>query len=109
MDAEVPARHPRPVAPVTVWSVAPRAAPRRPVHHRGRGDAAGRSRKAARYRSDAERQFRADAGAISRGARHDAATGAKAETEAGLSPPQTRLSKAFSSESLPRTRCAWRV
>ena len=34
-----------------------RAAPRRPVHHRGGGDAAGRAGEAAGYRRNPERQF----------------------------------------------------
>ena len=42
---------------VAVRKTSPRAAPRRTVDHRGRGDAARRARKTPRYRGDAERQF----------------------------------------------------
>src|SRR3984957_6467678 len=95
----MPARHPRPGATVALRPVASRAAPRRPVHHRGGGDVARQPRKAARYRRDAALKFRADAGEIPRGAKRDAGARAEAETQARLSPPQTRLKPAFSSEA----------
>src|SRR5260370_18061541 len=91
MDAEMPARRPRPGASVALRETAPRAASRRPVHHRGDGDVAWQPRKAAGYRGDAARQFRADAGQISRGPKRAARACAKAEAEAGLPPPQTGL------------------
>jgi hypothetical protein len=50
MDAEMPARHPRTEAAVTLRQAAQRAAPRRAVDHRGRRDAAGCPRKATRHR-----------------------------------------------------------
>src|SRR5207247_11276484 len=62
-----------------------------PVHYRGGGDAACESRKAAGYRGDAARQFRADAGQVSRGAARAARARAQGEAEAGLPPPQTGL------------------
>ncbi len=80
-----------PARPVALRAVAPRAAPRRPLHHRGGGDAAGGPRKAPRHRRDAERQFRDHAGQISRGAKRDAGTGAETKAEARLPPPQARL------------------
>ncbi len=46
-------------------ATAARAATRRPLHHRGRGDVAFEPGEAAGYRGDAARQFRADAGQIS--------------------------------------------
>ena len=88
VDAEMPARHPRPEASLALRQAAPRAAPRRPVHHRGGGDAALHPRKAAGYRRDAAWQFRADAGEIPRGASHAARTRAETAAKAGLSPPQ---------------------
>src|SRR6202012_3773110 len=67
------------------------AAPRRAVDHRGGGDAAGEPRKAPRHRRDAACELRANAGEIPGDAERDAGTGAKAETEARLPSPQTRL------------------
>ena len=57
-----------------------------------------RPRKAARYRRDAARQFRADAGAIPGSAGHHAGDRAQAEKE-GLSPAQAGLIEARSGEA----------
>ena len=48
LDAEMPARHPRPDAAVALRQAAQGAARRRAVHHRGGGDAAGRASRSGR-------------------------------------------------------------
>src|SRR6202171_1378090 len=46
LDAEMPANHPRPGAALTLRQIAQGAAPRRSLHHRSGGDAAGEPGKA---------------------------------------------------------------
>src|SRR5262249_23236765 len=96
VDAEMSARDPRSAAAFALRPPAQGAAPRRTLHHRGGRLHAGRAGKAARHISDAERQLRAHAGAVSRGPARDAGAGAKAE-KAGLSPEAPAL-------TVPETR-----
>ena len=80
----------------SLQEVAPRAASGRPVDHRSGGDAAFQPRKTTRYRRDAARQFRADAGEIP--GIPELSACAETAAEAGLSPPQAPLTRAFSSQ-----------
>src|SRR3954453_8098630 len=62
------ARRARAEAAVAVWQAEARAAQRRPLHHRGGGDAAGAARTQARDRDRAAGELRAPARALSRSA-----------------------------------------
>src|SRR6185295_1693285 len=87
----MPARHPGSRKTLALRQTSPRTAPRWAVDDRSRRDAAGGPGETPRYRDDAERQFRADAGQISRGATRDAGTRAKTAAETRLPAPQAGL------------------
>src|SRR5258707_14186277 len=57
----MPAGRSRPAAAVALRQAAARAPPRRPVDHRGGGDAVEPAGAPARYRGKAQRELRADA------------------------------------------------